>query len=264
MSIKSFIKGKLKQIEIRKLKPDENFEFEKELYGETNIIEGFNFVYCNNYTDTYCNYGDEYKHQLSFISCVISLPTESKTLKDLGDIINSKLIYNYTQIFKYNNIYIDLGLKEIKLYLRGDILFYTNICNNIHNNIFTKYIRNNIFPNESIIETPNEFLNTMYNSINNPSKEVDILFIENNILCDNFTPVIGLSIKEDSNNILRTNNSGIIVNKRFITYVEINRLSSEQLSYLINEVRHGDKLLELVHKYVPNNDYSDIDEIIEE
>ena len=60
MGIKSWIKGKLKQKEMRKLEPDKEFEFEENYYGDTNIIDGFNFLYCNNYTDKLCNI-KEYK-----------------------------------------------------------------------------------------------------------------------------------------------------------------------------------------------------------
>jgi hypothetical protein len=222
MSILSWIKGKKKQREMRKLKPDENFEFEKEYYGDTNILEGFNFIYCNNYTDKFCNINSAYKEELSFISCVISLPTELKTLKDLEIFVNNLFAYKYNsnRAFNYNNIYIELGLKEVKLFLRGNLLFYSTICKNIYNNIFTKYIRNNLFPNEFPIETPNEFLDKMYNSINYPSKDIDILFIEDKLLCKNFKPVIGLSINPQAKNMQIRDKFGIPVDKRFITYID--------------------------------------------
>ena len=266
MSIVSYIKGKKKQREVRKLEPDINFEFEKEYYGDSNIIDGFNFLYCNNYTEKLINSKEMDKlrtEYLSYISCVISLPTEQKVINDLEYFINN---YDDFSLFNYKNIHIVLGKEKTQLYIRGDISFYSRICNNIHNNIFTKYIRNNLFPDGIQIETPNEYLNNMYNSIQNPSKEVDILFIDNNTLFEDYKPIVGLSIKKNllKNPINLSNKTNIELNNREITYFQIDKLDSEELNYLVANVRHGDKLLELVHKYKINNDYSDIDEIIEE
>lgn len=268
MGLKSFIKGKLKQREVRKLEPDTDFEFEMNYYGKSNIIEGFNFIYCNNYTEDFSNSTEVDRTLLSFISCVVSLPTEQKVLKDLSDFINH-ILNNSTPIslMEYNNFYVSIGLDNTQLFLRGDYLFYNNICKNIHNNIFTKYIRNNIFPDETFIETPNEYLDNMYNSINCPSKEVDILFIENRVQCEGFKPVIGLSINKNINNSpINLNAKGrsipYPINNRMIIYAEIDRFTDEEISYLIDNVKHGDKLIDLLH--TTNNDYSDIDEIIEE
>ena len=264
MSIISFVKGKLKQREVRKLVPDENFEFDKVFYGDTNIIDGFNFIYCNNYTDKFIKSSTN-KECLSFISCVISLPAEIKTFIDLGNFVNGyiEIEDTYHPIFKYRNIYIVMGTDKIQLYLRGDIQYYNYLCENIHNNIFTRYIRNNIFVDGVYIETPNEYLDKMYNSINYPNKEMDILFIEDNTLCKEFSPVIGLSLSNKNNKFdsyIKDNNF-IIENNRVIIYKEIDKLSDEEIYYLVNNVKYGDKLLDLLHD---NNEYSDIDEIIEE
>lgn len=265
MSIKSFIKGKLKQREVKKLEPDENFEFEKEFYGESNIIEGFNFIYCNNYTDKFYNSKDMDRQFLSYISCVISLPNELKIIKDLVAFSNSIFDNNIpVALFDYRRIHFKITKTNIQLYLRGDYLFYNDICKRIHNNIFTKYIRNNLFIDDIFIDTPNEYLNNMYSSITNPSKEIDILFIENNIQCESFKPVIGLSIDQYDSHIKINDKRHFPLNNRNIVYFEIDKLTEDELSYLINNVKYGDKLLELVHKYKTNDDYSDIDEIIDE
>lgn len=263
MKILSWIKGKMKQREMRKLVPDENFEFEEDYYGDTNIIEGFNFVYCNNYTDKlYNNAITLEKEYLSFISCVISLPSELKVINDLVNFVNElyEYKYRYTNVFPYKNICIKMNSKNIQLFLRGDLLFYKNLCDKIHNNIFTKYIRNNIFPNGSSIETPNEYLDKLYNSITNPYKDIDILFIEDNILCKEFKPVIGLSVSQKHKD--KINKFSFTINNRHIIYLQIDELNDNELSYLIENVRHGDKLLNLLHK--DDNDYLDIDEVIEE
>lgn len=263
-SIVSFIKGKLKQREVRKLVPDENFEFDKVSYGDADILDGFNFIYCNNYTDKFTK---DCKDILSFISCVISVPTETKTFIDLGEFMNKffEIDNNFnTLVSQYNNIFMKIGLDRIQLFLRGNILFYTKLCENIHNNIFTRYIRNNIFPDETVIETPNEYLDKMLNSINNPYKELDILFIEDKVLCEGFNNVIGLSMNEKAYNkfIKKNDNFTVIMgNNRYIIYTQVKALNDEQIEYLISNVAHGDKLFSLLHD---SNDYSDIDEIIEE
>ena len=264
MSIKSWIKGKLKQREMRKLEPDKNFEFEENYYGESNIIEGFNFVYCNNYTDKLNTSTDELEKEiLSFISCVILLPAEIKVINDLINFMNDIYEYKFSSILNYKNIFIKMNTKNIQLFLRGDIFFYKNICDKIHNNIFTKYIRNNIFPDGLTIETPNEYLNSLYISINNPCKDIDILFIEDNILCDEFKPVIGLSVNKKYNDKINKV-SWTSSNNRIIIYLQINELTDNEISYLIENVKHGDKLINLLHKHITDNDYLDIDEVIEE
>jgi hypothetical protein len=249
---------------MRKLEPDKDFEFEENYYGESNIIEGFNFIYCNNYTDKLNSSLDDLEKEcLSFISCVISLPAEIKVINDLVNFMNTVYEYKFSSIFKYKNIYIKMNPKNIQLFLRGDINFYKSLCDKIHNNIFTKYIRNNIFPNEMSIETPNEYLDKLYNSITNPCKDIDILFIEDNILCEEFKPVIGLSVNQKySDKINRI--SWTASNKRIVIYLQINELSDNEVSYLIENVKHGDKLIELLHKHLTDNDYLDIDEVIEE
>ena len=264
MSLLSFIKGKLKQREVRKLEPEEDFKFEENYYGDINIIDGFNFVYCNNYTTKLYENKEVTLNCLSFISCVISLPSELKVIGDLEFFINNTR--EEFSLFRYNNINISINKDRIQLFLRGDIKFYEFICKNIHNNIFTKYIRNNILLEDTPIDTPNEYLNNIYTSINHPSKEVDILFIEDNIQCKGFKPVIGLSVKS---NLLKSpinfsNKTRITLNNRDITYCQIDKLDSDELNYLLTNVKHGDKLLKLVHTYITNNDYSNIDEIIEE
>lgn len=265
MSILSWIKGKMKQREMRKLVPDKDFEFEEDYYGNSNIIEGFNFVYCNNYTDKlYNNAATLEKEYLSFISCVISLPAEIKVINDLVNFVNElyEYKYRYSNVFLYKNIYIKMNSKNIQLFLRGDLLFYKNLCDKIHNNIFTKYIRNNIFPNGSAIETPNEYLDKLYNSITNPYKDIDILFIEDNVLCKEFKPVIGLSVNQKYKD--KINKFSFPLNNRYIIYLQLDELNDNELSYLIENVKHGDKLIDLLHKHNTDNDYLDIDEVIEE
>ena len=265
MSIKSWIKGKMKQREMRKLEPDKNFEFEENYYGEANIIEGFSFIYCNNYTDKFnsTSLADLEKGCLSFISCVISLPAEIKVIIDLVSFMNNVHEYKFSSVLKYKNIYIKMNTKNIQLFLRGDLNFYKNLCDKIRNNIFTKYIRNNIFPNGMSIETPNEYLDKIYNSITNPYKDIDILFIEDNVLCKEFKPIIGLSVnKKYEDKIDKV--SWTTSNNRIIIYLQIDELSDNEISYLIENVKHGDKLINLFHKHLTDNDYLDIDEVIEE
>ena len=257
MNILSWIKGKLKQREMRKLEPDNDFEFEENYYGDSNIIDGFNFIYCNNYTDQLCNSN---RIELSFISCVISLPAELKVLNDLVVFMNN--VIDSKTIFDYKNIYIKLGTKNVKVFLRGDISFYSSICRNTHNNIFTKYIRNNLFPEEMSIETPNEFLNNIFNSITNPYKDIDILFIEDESICKELSPVIGLSLSKKYEDKVQT--SHIVINNRIIIYLQLNQLMDNEISYLIENVKHCDKLMNLFHKHITDNDYLDIDEVIEE
>ena len=267
MKIISWLKGKKKQRELRKLEPNKDFQFKEDYYGDTQILNGFKFIYCNNYTDKLYNSN---KELLSFISCIISLPKTEKILVDLVNFINifhtDEFIKEYNT-FKINNISIEINESIINIYLRGNILYYIGICNNIHNNIITRYIRNNIFPNELPIETPNEFLDNIYNSINYPNKEIDILFIEDKVECKEFKPVIGLSININSDKI-DINNDYInykCYNNRYIIYCEINKLPKEELDYIINNVNHGNKLLELVHNNIEIDDIdSDIDEIIED
>ena len=267
MGLSKWIKGIKRRIENAKIKPDENFEFEKEYFGNTDTIEGFKFIYCNNYTEKLYSSN---KSQLSFLSCVITLPRTEKVLDDLIKFTN---LYLHNEIadyntFKYDHLFIQMRQKLVYIYLRGDLLFYKEICNSIHNNIITKYIRNNIFPNELSINTPNEFLDNIYNSITNPNKEIDILFIEDNMECNEFDPVIGLSLYEKCDKIKLDNKNKlcIMLNRRFITYCKLSSLSEDELEYIINNVNHGNKLLKLLHKdiIIKDDDYSYIDEIIEE
>lgn len=263
MNILKWIKGKKKQIENRKLTPNEDFEFEKDYFGEIDIIDGFKIIYCNNYTDKLYNSN---KNILSFISSVVSLPKTEKILENLINFINIYYRNNLSDFnaFRYDNIFIEIKQSKINIYLRGDLGFYRKICDNIHNNIITKYIRNNLFPNELSIDTPNEFLDNMYNSITYPNKEIDILFIEDKFLCNDLNPIIGLSINHNSNNIDLNNKYGFIINNRFITYCEINSLSENELNYIINNVTHGNNLLNILHKDIEQDDINtDIDEIIE-
>lgn len=257
-----------RKIENFRTKPDENFEFEQDYFGKVDVLEGFNFLYCNNYTDKLYNSN---KAQLSFISCVITLPKQPKTMIDLIIFFNMYLNNEsicMTNLYRYKNIYVDINHNskhsQIKIYLRGDLSFYKELCNTIHNNIITKYIRNNIFPNELSIDTPNEFLDNIYNSITNPCKEVDILFIEENT-CSQFSPVVGLSIKTNKDYIDLKNKFVIELNNRYITYCEIDKFSEEDLEYLATNVKHGNKILNILHNNITNNDFSeDMDEIIED
>lgn len=263
MSIQSWIKGKIKQREVRKLEPDVDFQFKENYYGDSNIIEGFNFIYCNNYTDKYCK--DTYKDIFSYISCVISLPYEAKILKDLMILLNYTL-NNHNRVEEYDYIYLKILDNNIQLFLKGDLFFYRTLCNNIHNNIFTKYIRNNLFIEDNPIETPNEYLDCMLNSINCPSKNIDILFIDSNRPHENYKPVIGLSISKNEYKkekaIIYKRDHMSLINDRYILYTQLDKLTENELNYLINEVKYGDKLIDLLH--LTNNDYLDIDEIIEE
>lgn len=267
MSLLSWLKGKKKQRQMRKLEPDKDFEFKEDYYGITNEdnIYNFKFVYCNNYTDKL--YKLLFKDHLSFISCKITLPNTEKVLRDITKFmnyyINSDLSDTIT--FKYKNFYLEIDYNYINIYLRGDLSFYVEIRDNIHNNIITKFIVNNIFPDFIAIETPNEFLGNIYNSINCPSKPIDILFIEDSIECKHFKPVIGLSIKDDDKYNIPKECQVLSLNNRNIIYIEIDKLSNSELDYIVNNVNHGNKLLELVHKDIGNDDIdSDIDEIIEE
>lgn len=267
MSILSWLKGKKKQRNMRKLEPDKDFEFKEDYYGIVNEddIYNFNFIYCNNYTDKL--YPSLHKDILSFISCKITVPNTAKVFKDIINFMNYYINEDLSDInaFKYKNFHIEHDYNYTNIYLRGDLSFYREICDNIHNNIISKYIRNNIFPDHIAIETPNEFLDNIYNSIKYPSKPIDILFIENVTNWNYFKPVIGLSIKDDGNYNIPTQCITLSINNRNIVYIEIDKIPKKDLEYLIENVKHGNKLLELVHKSIGNDSiYSDIDEIIEE
>ena len=79
MNLFKFLKGLKTKSELKKLKPDDNFEFEKEYFGDISILEWFKYVYCNNFTDKLYK---ENKDILSFISCEIILPKTNKALLD--------------------------------------------------------------------------------------------------------------------------------------------------------------------------------------
>lgn len=263
----SWFKGKKKQKELQNIEPDKNFTFEENYYGKIEIIEGFQFIYCNNYNKIF--YED--KNNISFISCIVSLPKNDKTIKDLINFINLyiNLIQNKLNNIKlnnYNNINININNEKINIFLRGNMNYYIILCSYIYNNIITKYIRNNLFPNELNIDCPNEYLNNIYNSITYPCKEIDILFIENNILCKDFNPVIGLSIDKNCNKINIEDKNYIYYNNRIIIYCSIDKLSDEELQYITNNINYGNKLLDLIHIGI-TEDYVnidlDIDEIIE-
>ena len=266
MSLKSWIKGKKKVREVRKLEPDKDFNFEKEFYGNSNIIEGFNFLFCNNYTNKYCD--KKYTDIISFISCVVVLPNEPKVIKDLMILLNH-ITDDKLLTYDYSTIHTELIENKIHLYLKGNIVFYNVLCKEIYNNIFTKYIRNNIFTdleNNIHIETPNEYLDKMYNNIKCPSKDIDILFIEDNIPFEGYQPVIGLSISksiyEKEKAVIAKRLDDFEVNNRIIMYIQLDKLTEREINYLIENVKHGDKLINLLHQ--TNSNYLDIDEIIEE
>ena len=267
MSILSWVKGKQKQREVRKLEPDKDFNFEKDYYGDSNIIEGFNFLFCNNYTSKYCD--KEYIDIVSFISCVVVLPNEPKVIKDLMILLNHITNRSIYISYDYTNIHLELIEDKIHLYIKGDIEFYSLLCKKVYNNIFTKYIRNNIFTdleNNIHIETPNEYLDKMYNNIKCPSKDIDILFIEDNIPFEGYQPVIGLSISksiyEKEKAVIAKKIESFEVNNRIIMYIQLDKLTEREINYLIENVKHGDKLINLLHQ--TNSNYLDIDEIIEE
>lgn len=267
MNLISWIKGKFKQREVRNLKPDDNFEFKQDYYGilQENSMNNFKFVYCNNYTDKLYKSN---KNNLSFISCKITLPNTNKVLKDAIDFMNiymnKKLSFYNT--FGYKQFHIENEYNYMNIYIRGDLAFYNALCENIHNNIITKYIRTNIFPDGMTIETPNEYLNNIYNSIINPYKEIDILFIEE-IECKELSPVIGLSVKDgfDFTKFNVDNYITFSLNNRHIIYTQLEDIEKEHLEYIIENVKFGNKLLDIIHKGIDSSDiYSDIDEIIEE
>lgn len=265
----SWVKGKIKQREIRKREPNKDFQFEENYYGNTDIIDGFKFIYCNNYTkDLFDSKQYKFNH-LEYISCVVSINNSEKSLKDLFEFHNiyiENILEPYMINLTYRKIYFEYGLNSCKIFLRGDLLFYMNLCDKIHNNIITRYIRNNIFPNEIPIETPNEFLQNKYNSINCPSKEIDILFIEDEFF-NKFNPVVGLSISKNYKDISKyfNINSLYSINDRYIIYTEINKLDNDFLNHVILNVNHGEKLFNISHQSIKNNtEDSDVDEIIEE
>lgn len=261
MNIFKWIKGKKKQREVRNLIPDKDFEFKQNYYGNTNILEGFKFLYCNNYTDKYCN---DHKNKLSFITCAITIPNNQKTLSDTIDLIYLNGYLRFSDLYDYTNLVYRKDDEYITLYIKGNIDYYDNLCDMIHNNIITKYIRNNIFIDESPIETPNEFLENMYNSINNPDKEIDILFIEDNIEYYKIKPVIGLSINKNCERINLENKTVYDINNRKIIYCEIDKFTEEELNYIKKTARHGNKLPESIHLNINiDNDFNDIDEILE-
>lgn len=262
MGIINWIKGKLKQREMRNLLPDEEFQFKENFYGYTNILEGFRFTYCNNYTDKFYTL---HKHKTSFISCMITLPNNIKILNDILDFIFLTGYMRLSDRYNYDNILYKKDDEYITVYIRGDINYYENICDIIHNNIITRYIRNNIFVEEKPIETPNEYLENMYNSITNPDKEIDILFIEDNIQYHKIKPVIGLSINKNCTKINLDNKITHEMNNRNILYCNIDKFTEEELNYIKNTARHGNKLPESLHISIDTDiDFDDVDEIIED
>lgn len=263
MNIIKWIKGKIKQREVKNLIPDKDFEFKQNYYGDINILEGFKFTYCNNYTDRYYH---EYKDKISFLSCAITLPNNSKILLDALELMYFHYYYyKITDKYNYNNLYYHIQDEYFTLYLRGNINYYNNLCDLIHNNLITRYIRNNIFIDDKPIETPNEFLNNMYNSITNPDKEIDILFIEDNIEYHKIKPVIGLSLHKNCNNINIQDKIVYEINNRNILYCELDRFTEEEIKYIKNTARHGNKLPENIHININVDiDFDDIDEIIED
>lgn len=263
MNIISWIKGKKKKREVSKYKKDEDFEFEMKYYGETDLLLGFNFIYCNNYNKIYDNTN---KNELSFISCSIILPYNDKNILDLTQFMNIFYIIETPRLSSdYNNIHIEIEDNKLILFLRGNINLYKEICDNIHNNIITRFIRNSIFPDESIIDCPNEFLNNIYNSINHPCKPVDILFIEDKVICRDFQPVIGISINKNMSDELidLENKETIRFEDRLITYCSIDKLSEGDINYLLNNTRDGNKLLNIIHTSINDDIDLDVDEIIE-
>ena len=265
MKILNWIKGKIKQREMKNIKPDKDFKFEENYYGDIDNLNGFKIIYSNNYDKIY----HSNQNELSFISSVITIPNNNKTLFDLICLINTLLIPNLIKdensFCNYNQINIYLSDNLINIFIRGNLQFYNNICNHVHNNIITKYIRNNLFPNESFINCPNEFLNNIYNSITNPFKNIDILFIEEDILCKNFKPVIGLSISQDDEIIDLSNKNPLYINGRYIIYSELDNFNEQEIQYIIDNVKNGNKLLNILHKSIDTDDIDlNIDEIIEE
>lgn len=270
MKLLSYIKGLLKKREVSKLKPDINFEFDDYTYfDENNIEEKFEIIYSNNYTDNYCK---DMQLELSYISSVITLSKTEKTLEDLVTFINTyhNIDLDGVKKFTYNSIHIEIIDELIKIHLRGNLLFYSAICEVIHNNIITKLIRNTIIPNGRLITTPDRFMNNMYNSINYPNKDIDILFIEENNP-KQLNPVIGLSVSKSCTEIdsyyklINVGKQYYTINNRNIVYTEVNNLSEKDLDYIINNVKHGNKLLDIIHKDNIEDDINlDIDEIIED
>lgn len=260
MSIISWFKGKLKQREIRNLKPDKDFKFDKYAYGDANIMEGFRFIYCNNFTNQLY---EKDLDKLAFISCVIEIPTSIKALIDLVNFFKEINSNNKINLDKnYTNIQTDITETYIKLYLRGNVIFYKALCYYINNNIFTNYINKNIFINNiTNIITPNEFLNSNYGTINHPCKSIDVLFIEDKKECYTFNRVIGLSLSEKGYEELHLTEDNVIYkddnHQRYIVYIELDNIAEDEQYYIINNAYSGNELI----KYKQNN--NDIDEIIE-
>ena len=267
MKFLNWIKGVLKKREVSKLEPNKDFQFDEYFYfdNETEVKENFSFIYCNNYTDKFID-NEEEQLKYSFIHIMIQLPKTNKVLEDLINFTNIYYTKIYSDSVDYDTIITEITDSLVIINLRGNLLSYKEICDKIHNNIITKYIRNNLFPNELPIITPNQFLGNIYNSINYPSKEVDILFIEDKVFANKFSNVIGLSISRGKGikNFNIDNKKYKIQNNRIIIYTEINRLSKEELDYLINNVKYGNKLLDIIHQSIDDDIDSDIDEIIEE
>lgn len=270
MNILSWLKGKKKQKEVRNYQKDENFSFEEDYYGDINIIDGFKILYCNNYNKISLTSPED----VSFISFVISIPYNDKSFADIIKFANFMINLNIHTTILYNIIDIIFNYtkenKNILIFLRGNLGLYEYICDNLYNNIITKYIRNNIFPNGLPINCPIEFENNIINSIDYPSKDIDILFIENNIISKDFKPVIGISI---SNIIYKSktcpidyyNKKYIVLNDRIIIITSIDKLTEDELDYIINNVSDGNKLITSIHKNINDDDINidlDIDEII--
>lgn len=259
MKILKWLKGIKKKREVMKREPNKDFEFD-ELNYDMEILNGFNFLYCNDYTENLYKTNFNIRKNLALMTCKITVSQTTKSLLDLLFIISLNFINKKTNL-TYDNIYIEYKEKNVILYLRGDIDFYSNLCET-HNNIITRFIRNNIFPNGEIIETPNEFLNNIFNSINYPNKILDILFIENN-LNNPFKPVVGLSFSKaydsDLDKYFPEIESNIYMhNNRYILYIQYDKIPEELLNYIILNVNHGEKLFNLLHQDIED----DIDEYI--
>lgn len=267
MNIIKWIKGKIKQKEVQNLEPDKDFIYDRNYYGDINITESFKFTYMNNYTDKYY----EGYHQLtSFLSFTITLKNNIKTILDLINLMNTIIDVKDINRLNYKFISYDINKDSIILYLRGDIKLFDSICSRLYNNIITKYIRNNLFVNgifkdNGYIETPNEYLDNMINSIKNPDKEIDILFIEDNLPTNKLSPVIGLSINKSCDKISLKDKTPLDLNNRNILYCDLENLSYTEIEYLRNNITYGNKIPKYVHNSITIDgiDLNDVDEIIE-
>lgn len=230
----------------------ENVKWEEKDYGNIEMADTFNVAYSNNYIKI-CK-DPKYHVILSLISFEIIINANYEIAMDIID------LYQYITsnfIEKYNLIELEWSsdYKYITIRLRGNISIFKQMCLSLNHNIFVKYIRNYLFPKnitENNYSVEERFDNEYIYGLDNPNKDIDILFIEN----DNFKdPLIGLSLKNlpielQPYHVISYNNRSVVIIP--IKKIDITGLDlPERYNNIISNI----------HTNI--DPYNDIDEIIE-